>query len=82
MHKQELYAVRCKTLWAIILPLGFLAEIKHGVSFGFWIFQSSLAADSGVVETRSCVGSSLQYFNDFVRKCSYLKNCKSLSLLC
>jgi len=62
MHKQDLYAVRCKTLWAITVLLGFLAEIKYGVSFGLCIFQSSLATDSVVVKIRSRVGFLLCSF--------------------
>lgn len=76
MHHQHLCAVRCKTLWAVILLLGFLAEIKRSVSFALWIFQSSLATDSAVGKTCSCVGSSLCNFNDFIRKCSYFNNYK------
>lgn len=48
--------VRCKTLGAIILLLGFLAEIKCSVSFGLCIFQSSLRTHSEVVERCSWVG--------------------------
>lgn len=81
MHKQHLRAVRCKTLWAVILLLGFLAEIKHSVSFALCIFQSSLATDSAVGKTCSCVGSLLCNFNDFIRKCNYLNNYKGLSLI-
>lgn len=62
MHKQDLYAVRCKTLWARILLLGFLAEFKYSVSFGLCIFQSSLTTDSEVVKICSCVGFFTLFF--------------------
>lgn len=62
MRKQDLYAVRCKTLRAITLLLGVLAEIKYSVSFGLCIFQSSLATDSEVMKTCSCVGFLLCSF--------------------
>lgn len=83
MHKQDLYAVRCKTLWARILLLGFLAEFKYSVSFGLCIFQSSLTTDSEVVKICFCVVFFyLILFNDFIIKYSYLNNCRSLFFIC
>lgn len=82
MHKQDFYAVRCRMLRVIILLLGFLAEIKYGVSFGLCIFQSGLATDSEVVKTCSCVVFYFVLLNDFIRKYSYLSNYRSLSFIC
>lgn len=82
MHKQDFYAVRCRTSRAIILLLGFLAEIKCSVSFGLCVFQSSLATDSEVVKTCSCVAFYFVLLNDFIRKYSYLSNDRSLSFIC